>query len=445
MSGEYDDLVDACRAKPASEALHRTLIAELDKGQDPAVSEQVVTSLEIAPRSKAVRVMLGDHLIVQGYPGEALDWYQGDDPDLMVKQACALIDMGEFGKASKIYFAAVEADPSVTDEDVAKRFKGKQGLSQSADVIDLTGRLLSAGKALPIVAPPEPMQTKRFSDIGGLTEVKDQIRRRIIMPFQKKSLFDKFKKRAGGGILFYGPPGCGKTLIAKATAGECEAQFFPIRIPDVLDMYIGESEKHLAGIFEAARKKTPAVIFFDEIEALAAKRRFDTNASQSSLVSTFLSEMDGFGTNNKDILVLAATNVPWAIDSAFRRPGRFDRVMFIPPPDVEARAEILKLLVADRPAEAGLNLRTIAELTSGFSGADLRALVDEATDFAIDDSLESNSDQVTPISMKHLKEAAKARKATTIEWLTSARNYAKYNNEGGLYDDVVAFLDKHTK
>jgi transitional endoplasmic reticulum ATPase len=352
--------------------------------------------------------------------------------------------MGEGGKAATLYERAIAADPSLANDKLEQKFKVRQLNPNSADVIDLAGRRTSNIK-LVSDAPPEPVVTMRFTDIGGLTNVKDQIRRRIILPFQKKSLFDKFKRKAGGGILFYGPPGCGKTLLAKATAGECNANFFPVRIPDVLDMYIGESEKHLAGIFAAARQKTPAVIFFDEIEAIAAKRRFDTNSTQSSLVSTFLSEMDGFGSNNKDILVLAATNVPWAIDSAFRRPGRFDRVMFIPPPDVEAREQILKILMNDRPLEKNTNVRMIAELTPGFSGADLRAVADEATDLAIDDSLERDSENITPISLGHLKEAARSRKATTIEWLTSARNYAKYNNEGGLYDDVVEFLEKHTK
>jgi SpoVK/Ycf46/Vps4 family AAA+-type ATPase len=281
-----------------------------------------------------------------------------------------------------------------------------------------------------------------FADVGGLEEVKRDISRKIILPFKKPGLFDKFKRKAGGGVLLYGPPGCGKTMMARATAGEVGAAFISIEIAEVLDMYIGQSEKRLAAAFENARKARPAVLFFDEIEALAARRRFGHADHGASLVSTFLNEFDGINASNEGVLVLAATNVPWAIDTAFRRPGRFDRVIFIPPPDREARLAILKMALEDRPQEA-INLEPIAQATSGFSGADLVGLVEEACDFAIEESLESG--EIAPIRQKHLAEAVKEKKPTTLEWLAQARNYAKYSNEGGLYDDVVAFLDKHSK
>ena len=198
----------------------------------------------------------------------------------------------------------------------------------------------------------------------------------------------------------------------------------------------------LANAFENARGSKPAVLFFDEIEALAARRRFGHADHGASLVSTFLNEMDGVNASNDGILVLAATNVPWAIDTAFRRPGRFDRVIFIPPPDKDARLAILGMAMKDRPQEP-INLEPIAQATSGFSGADLVGLIEEACDFAIEESIDSG--EVAPIKQKHLSEATRSRKPTTLEWLSQARNYAKYSNEGGLYDDVTAFLDKHSK
>ncbi|MDH3742220.1 MAG: ATP-binding protein, partial [Hyphomicrobiales bacterium] len=233
-------------------------------------------------------------------------------------------------------------------------------------------------------------------------------------------------------------------MLARATAGECEAEFEVIRIPDILDMFIGESEKRLAAAFENARASAPCVLFFDEIEAIAAKRRFDSHGSQAALVSTFLSELDGAGQDNAGVLVLAATNVPWAIDPAFRRPGRFDRVIFIPPPDRAARFEILKSHMKDRPQEAQLDLDVIADRTSGFSGADLAGVVEEAVDYAITDSLERD-EGVAPVSASHLKAALSDQRATTVEWLTTARNYAKYGNEGGIYDEVADFIRKNTK
>src|ERR1044071_6071684 len=242
---------------------------------------------------------------------------------------------------------------------------------------------------MPLPPPPQPPVT--FAEVGGIDDIKAQIDKRIILPFQKPALFAKFKKRAGGGILLYGPPGCGKTLLARATAGQCNARFLNVAIEDVLDMWIGESERKLHALFEQARSATPAVMFFDELEALAGKREYTREATASKLVSQFLSEMDGFVKNNEGVLVLAATNVPWAVDPAFRRPGRFDRVLFVPPPDRSARETILAIHMKDRPAADDVDLRAIADKTSGWSGADLGNIVETAADEAIAHSLETGA------------------------------------------------------
>lgn len=282
-----------------------------------------------------------------------------------------------------------------------------------------------------------------FNDVGGLEDIKNQIYKKIILPFKKPSIFEKFKKKAGGGVLMYGPPGCGKTMLARATAGECKAKFYNIEIADVLDMYIGEAEKRLHDIFERARQTTPSILFFDEIEAIAGKRNQSSTHNGAQLVSQFLAEMDGFAQKNEGVLVLGATNTPWHIDAAFRRPGRFDRVIFIAPPDFEARSYILKVLLDERPTEENLNISYLAKKTSGFSGADLKDLVDTACDYAIEDSL--NTSQEIPISDKHLEQALTLARPTVLEWLTTAKNYAKYANEGGHYNDVLLFLEKFGK
>lgn len=286
-------------------------------------------------------------------------------------------------------------------------------------------------------------ETTDFSDVVGLEQVKKQIHKKIILPFERPSIFERFRKKVGGGVLLYGPPGCGKTLLARATAGQCKANFFNIEISDVLDMYIGESEHKLHAIFEKARSETPAVLFFDEIEALAGKREHSRNNTSSNLVSQFLTELDGFSQNNTGVLVLASTNVPWAVDAAFLRPGRFDRMFFIPPPDQVAREAILTHHMQDRPADTGIDFSKLAALTSGYSGADLFHVVETAADEAIDESIEKDQDVV--INAQHLKQAVKDSRPTTIEWLTTARNYARYANDGGRYDDVLAFLKKHGK
>lgn len=285
--------------------------------------------------------------------------------------------------------------------------------------------------------------TVTFADVVGLEDIKKQIDKKIIMPFQRPVLFQKFRKKVGGGVLLFGPPGCGKTLLARATAGQCRANFFNIEISDVLDMYIGESEQKLHAIFEKARQQKPSVLFFDELEALAGKREHSRNSSSSNIVSQFLTELDGFSQNNEGILVLASTNVPWSIDAAFLRPGRFDRMFFVPPPDRVAREAILRHHMKDRPQSNDIDFAFIAGRTGGYSGADLANLVDMATDEAIDASIAQGGDQV--INFQHFQDALKISRPTTLEWLTTARNYARYANDGGRYNDVLDFLNKHGK
>ena len=154
-----------------------------------------------------------------------------------------------------------------------------------------------------------------FNDIGGLSELKKTIHRKIILPFQRPDIYAAYGRSTGGGILLYGPPGCGKTHIARATAGECDARFFSVELNDVLDMWFGESEKLLHEIFETARAEKRAVLFFDEVEAIGGNRnRMRADQAGKTLVSQLLAEMDGFKSNNQNILILAATNAPWHVD-----------------------------------------------------------------------------------------------------------------------------------
>ncbi|MEM8617553.1 MAG: ATP-binding protein [Pseudomonadota bacterium] len=284
-------------------------------------------------------------------------------------------------------------------------------------------------------------QAITFEDIGGLEKVKQQIRRKIIRPFEDPGLFAKFKRKAGGGVLLYGPPGCGKTMLARAVAHEVNAQFIEVRASEILDRYIGVAEQRISDVFAEARADRPAVLFFDEIEALAQRRQIDASRSVNTTVSTLLTEMNGFDTRNEGILLLGATNIPWSLDSAFRRPSRFDRTLFVPPPDKIARAFILKNLLEDRPCSELLDLEAIVARTSGYSGADLASLVEAAVDYAIDTSL--HKDAISLITNDHFAEAFGEVRSTTGEWLAEARNFGEYANQDGLYDDLKDFLKKH--
>lgn len=280
-----------------------------------------------------------------------------------------------------------------------------------------------------------------FDDVGGLENVKRQMRRRIINPFLKKELFSKFKRRAGGGVLMYGPPGCGKTMLARALAHECNASFMNIKAADILDQWQGGAEKNVVSYFEQARARKPVVLFFDEVEALAQKRHFGDSHKINTTVSALLTEMDGFESDNEGVLILGATNVPWSLDSAFRRPGRFDRTLFVPPPDKVARKFILNNQLEDRPVDPSLDISPLIGRTSGFSGADLVGLVDTALDYAIEDS--QDADDLVPLSGRHFNEALSEVRPSTGEWLAQAGGYAEHANKDGLYDELAGFLKKY--
>ena len=278
---------------------------------------------------------------------------------------------------------------------------------------------------------------EKFADVGGMHRVKEEISMKIIQPLKNPDLYKAFGKKIGGGILLYGPPGCGKTFIAKATAGEIDAKFINIGLHDILDMWIGNSEKNLHEIFEIARKNTPCVLFFDEVDAMGASRSDLKQSAMRHVINQFLYELDGVESNNEGVLILAATNAPWSIDPAFRRPGRFDRIIFVEPPDEIAREEIFTSVLKGKPT-GDIDVKKIAQATENYSGADIKALVDIASEDKLRDSMAKGS--IQPITTKDLLKAVKQHRATTLDWFASARNYALYANESGLYDDILKHL-----
>jgi SpoVK/Ycf46/Vps4 family AAA+-type ATPase len=235
----------------------------------------------------------------------------------------------------------------------------------------------------------------------------------------------------------YGPPGCGKTHLARATAGQINASFMSIGIHDVLDMWSGNSEKRLHEIFDLARRQTPCVLFFDEIDALGASRSDMRHSATKMLINQFLTELDGISASNDGVLILGATNAPWHLDTAFRRPGRFDRIIFVQPPDQESRESIFKITLKDKPTQQ-IDYPNLAKITSDFSGADIKAVVD----ITIEDKLRQSFQQgkPEPIFTKDLQAAVKKVKPSTKEWFNTARNYALYANDSGLYDEILEYL-----
>ncbi|WP_432158271.1 MULTISPECIES: ATP-binding protein [unclassified Streptomyces] len=283
----------------------------------------------------------------------------------------------------------------------------------------------------------------RLADVGGMREVKERLEAAFLAPLRNPELRRLYGKSLRGGLLLYGPPGCGKTFIARAVAGELGASFLSVSVNDVLDMWMGNSERNMHEVFEAARRQAPCVVFLDELDALGAKRSRTAHSGMRNTVNQLLTELDGIDAGaNEGVFVLAATNVPWDVDVALRRPGRLDRTLLVLPPDAPAREAILRYHLRDRPIE-NIDLGRLAKATDGLSGADLAHVCEAAAERALLESARTGT--VRMIGMKDLLAAAKEVVPSTEPWFASARNVAMFANEGGMYDDLVAYLKKRRK
>jgi SpoVK/Ycf46/Vps4 family AAA+-type ATPase len=268
--------------------------------------------------------------------------------------------------------------------------------------------------------------------------VKRRLNVAFLAPLRNPELRRTFGKSLRGGLLLYGPPGCGKTFIARAAAGELGAKFISVGIADVLDMWMGQSEQNLKGYFESARRQAPCVLFFDEVDALGRKRSLVRHSAATGVISQFLAEMDGIQADNRGVFVLAATNHPWDVDSALRRPGRLDRMLLVLPPDAPAREAILRRHSRQRPVAPDVDFAAIAARLEDFSGADVAHLCDSAAELALEESLGAPTPK--PISAAHFKRAMKEVRPSIRAWLETAKNHALFANDGGVYDDLLEYL-----
>jgi SpoVK/Ycf46/Vps4 family AAA+-type ATPase len=294
-----------------------------------------------------------------------------------------------------------------------------EGDDQSHDIVDV-----------------EPADV-RFADVGGMTEVKERLEAAFLAPLRNPELVKLYGKSLRGGLLLYGPPGCGKTFIARAVAGEMGARFIAVSLAEVLDAYVGANERNIHEIFEVARRSAPCVLFLDEVDALGQKRSNLRSSILRGTTSQLLAEMDGVDNANDGVYVLGATNHPWDIDVALRRPGRFDRTVLVLPPDADARKVILRYHLQDRPV-ANIDLGKLAKDTEGYSGADLAYICETAAERALLDSARSGT--VRLIEMSDLEAAVRDVRPSTGPWFDIARNVTQFSNSDGTYDDLLAYL-----
>ena len=434
-----ENLRAALRQSPNNTPLRISLTRLLlDAGHNEEAEAECKRGLEHAPHDVHLETALAEAYHAQGKFSVALVLCEGlvargaatAQTHLIMARAHHAKD--DHPAASAAYRRAKEIAPELEDETLEELLHGLPG-------IDTSGLELNFVHGDPDAEfdPYRERPRVDFSDVGGMEEVKEEVRIKIIHPLTHPEIYAAYGKQAGGGILMFGPPGCGKTLLARATAGEVKASFINVSISDVLDMYIGNSERNLHDIFDKARRSKPCVLFFDEVDALAASRRDMRQSAGRQVINQFLAELDGVEANNEGVLIMAATNAPWHLDGAFRRPGRFDRVLFVPPPDDAARAAILRVLLADKPA-GEVDVAAIAKKTPEFSGADLAALIDAAVEEKLRAALKSGKPE--PLTTKDFLRAAKRTKSSTKEWFSVARNHALYANEGGHYDDILKHL-----
>jgi len=435
-------LRDALKFSPENVPLRLHLAASLmGLGRLDEAQREYREALAQAGDSADARVGLAECCWRQGKASQALVIVE----DLVQKRTASakaivlyarlLLQRGDVADAVAQYKLALEMDPAVQDPQLSQRL-GVVPEEEAGEVFE--GRVRAGwGEGAEELATEIERPEITFRDVGGMDALKEEIGLKIIYPLRHPEMYKAYGKSVGGGILMYGPPGCGKTYLARATAGEIEAGFIAVGINDVLEMWIGNSERNLHQLFEQARDHRPCVLFFDEVDALGGRRSDMHGGAGRQLINQFLAEMDGAGSSNEGVLILAATNAPWHVDPAFRRPGRFDRVLFVPPPDAPARADILRLHCRGKPAEA-IDFDHLGQKTEGFSGADLKAVVDLAIEGKLREAMRTGVPQ--PLASKDLLAAAKTLKPTTREWFSTARNYALYSNQGGVYDDVLKYL-----
>tara|TARA_R110000850_G_scaffold30303_8_gene83562 strand:+ start:356 stop:1765 length:1410 start_codon:yes stop_codon:yes gene_type:complete len=425
--------------------------------------------LRVEPGNPVARTQIAQLLELEGRSSEAilrLEQVCGEHPTFgpaWLKRAKLALSENSGGEARGFYEKAISLDPALNDDELLKRIRQAGGRRKVGDSADPTPQATGDAQAGAYYDPEfeeddfdedpygggseaelefEQRTDVDFGKVGGMEDVKEDIRMKILYPMENRELFEAYGKKAGGGVLLYGPPGCGKTLISRATAGEINAKFLSVGLHQILDMWIGKSEEKLHEIFEMARRNAPAVLFFDEVDALAADRKDMRTSAGRTLINQFLAELDSESAQNDGVLVLGATNAPWHLDSAFLRPGRFDRLVFVPPPDGEAREQIVNIMADGKPV-SGLDPVALAKRVKDFSGADIKAVFDQAIEASLSEAMKSG--KVVPVTQKQLIKCAKNVRPSTKKWFESARNYALYANQSGFYDEILEYLNIEKK
>jgi SpoVK/Ycf46/Vps4 family AAA+-type ATPase len=388
------------------------------------------------PDDPALRLHLAELLLTAGEAEEALAHAlvvagQGHEP----ARAAALADRARRAAARR-----ADPPPAATDSPVAPVHAAEPAAVEDTglDDIELDAFLRRAVAAEAAEAAEVERARTRFDDVAGLDEVVAEIRGTFLVPLRDPGLRRTYGLTPAGGLLLYGPPGCGKTLIARALAGEADARFIALSLADLVTEGPQSAPAMVQAIFAEARRVAPTVLFLDEVDAVGPRRTQVTGIARA-VVTQLLQEMDGIEVRTESVLLLGATNQPWSVDPALRRPGRFDRTLLVLPPDRTGREAILAQHLRDRPVER-VDVGDLARRTEGYSGADLRLLCDTAARRVAVGARHGGARP--PITGRDLKAALKEVPPSIGPWLEVARNFATFANGSGEYDDLLAYLDR---
>ena len=446
-SHNHSGLPEAGAGLPQLKA-DRSRYDAMDVATDPGVIIAIEAAVAADPENAALRLHLGGLLLGAGRAREALAQAEAvllKEPDQLealslAAEAGMFLDDPRAPGWARLYgsLRGTSAEGAIEDPD---RLPGGAVAGESPVAAspggeesgqDAWDRLLE--DVLTDAGYPDQIT---LADVGGLAEVKERLERSFLGPLRNPELRRAYGAHLRGGLLLWGPPGCGKTFLARAVAGELGARFATVGLHHVLDMWLGNSEKQLHDLFEMARRSTPCVLFFDELDAIGHSRMDLGRSAARNVVAQLLVELDGVEHSNEGIFVIGATNQPWDVDPALRRPGRFDRTMLILPPDAPARAAILRYHLATRPL-AEVDFEVLARESEGMSGADLRLVCEEAAELGLAEAIASST--VQPITTEQLATAIGSTRPSTAPWFESARNHVRYANASGEYDELAAYL-----
>ena len=440
-------------------------------GNDPAI-EAIRRALTAVPSDGGLRLHLAQLLIAAGRGSEAVAELavllaaEPDHPGARELMVTALTPPAPTGAATEPRGTTVEPQAATTEQgDVPAGTPAAGDSTPTEDVPDAGARpafdwhaaesqlgdiaapmFVTAGddtQDQPGAEPAEAFETQRptitMADVGGMEHVKDRLEAAFLAPMRNPELRRLYGKNLRGGLLLYGPPGCGKTFLAKALAGELGAAFISAGLSEILDMWMGSSERNVHELFTQARQAAPCVLFLDEIDALGQKRTQTHNSSMRSVVNQLLTELDGVSSDNEGVYVLAATNQPWDVDPALRRPGRLDRTVLVLPPDAPARESIFRSNLAQRPVE-GVDLGRLAAASDGLSGADITYVCELATERAMMEGVRSGN--IRMIGMADLQHALTQVRPSTLAWMDTAKTVVQYGEDDGTHLELKAFLKK---